>query len=130
MSFYLTSNAKRPDMLHRRIMILLLAAGVMGLTGFNLSAPADQPQVQAQVEVDDDIDHDEARRALKSGLVRPLEEILAEVKKTIEGDIIEIEFDKEGEDYIYELEIIRPDGRLVEIKVDAKTMKIREMEDD
>jgi uncharacterized membrane protein YkoI len=78
----------------------------------------------------DDLQQEEAREAVKQGLVRPLEEILTEVRKTFKGDIIEIEFEKDDGKYIYEIELIRPDGHLVEVKVDAKTLEMVEVEDD
>jgi uncharacterized membrane protein YkoI len=76
------------------------------------------------------LQHDDARRALQSGLVRPLEDILAEMRKTFPGEVIEIEFEQEGGRYIYEIEMIRPDGRVIEVKMDAKTMALIEVEDD
>ncbi|MDO6964273.1 PepSY domain-containing protein [Rhizobium alvei] len=74
--------------------------------------------------------HDEARQALKSGLVLPLDQILAKIRSDFPGDIIEIEFEKDRGQYIYEIEIIRPDGRVIEVKVDAKTIEVLEVEDD
>lgn len=67
---------------------------------------------------------DEAREAVKQGLVRPLEEVLTEVRKTIKGDIVEIEFEKDDGRFIYEIEYVAPDGHLMEIKVDAKTLAV------
>jgi uncharacterized membrane protein YkoI len=78
----------------------------------------------------DDMQQDEARDALKQGLIRPLEEILAEVRKTFNGDIIEIEFEKDDGKYVYEIEMIRPDGHLIEVKIDARTLAVVEVEDD
>lgn len=67
---------------------------------------------------------DEAREAVKQGLVRPLEEVLTEVRKTIKGDIVEIEFEKDDGRFIYEIEYVAPDGHLMEIKIDAKTLAV------
>ena len=46
------------------------------------------------------------------------------------GDIIEIEFEHDDGRYVYELEIINPSGRVVEVKVDARTAEILEREED
>ncbi|MFD1332220.1 PepSY domain-containing protein [Methylopila musalis] len=70
---------------------------------------------------DDTRAHYEASEALKSGRVRPLEEIVAIARKEIGGDIIEIEFEHDDGRYIYELEIISPSGKLLEVKIDAAT---------
>lgn len=67
---------------------------------------------------------DEAREAVSKGLVRPLEEVLAEVRKTIKGDIVEIEFEKDDDRFIYEIEYVDPDGHLMEIKIDARTLAV------
>ena len=67
---------------------------------------------------------DEARDAVKQGLVRPLEEVLTEVRKTVKGDIVEIEFEKDDGRFIYEIEYVAPDGHLMEIKIDAKTLAV------
>ncbi|GLK78209.1 hypothetical protein GCM10008171_34630 [Methylopila jiangsuensis] len=70
---------------------------------------------------DDAHEHYEAGEALKSGRVRPLEEIIALARKEIGGEIIEIEFEHDDGRYIYELEIISPSGKLLEVKIDAAT---------
>lgn len=67
---------------------------------------------------------EEAREAVRQGLVRPLEEVLAEARKSIAGDIVEIEFEKDDGRYIYEIEYVAPDGHLMEIKIDAKTLAV------
>lgn len=88
------------------------------------------PSVSAPVDDDDDdaVEHEQARKALEQGLVRPLEEIIAEARKHVQGDLIEVELEREDGLYIYELEFIQPSGHIVEIQLDAKTMAI--LEDD
>lgn len=104
---------------------VVLLAGVLVLSGLPLVAVADEDDGR-----DAALQQDEARQALKSGLVRPLEEILDEVRKAFPGDIIEIEFEKDDGRFIYEIEMIRPDGRMIELKVDAKTATLIELDDD
>ena len=87
------------------------------------------PPMGAQADDDDDaIEHEEARRALEQGLVRPLEDIIVEARKHVQGDLIEVELEREDGRYIYELEFIQPSGQIVELQLDAKTMAI--VEDD
>ena len=76
------------------------------------------------VPASDSRQQDEARDAVKRGLVRPLEEVLAAVRKTIKGDIVEIEFDEEDGRFIYEIEYVDPQGHLMEIKIDAGTLTV------
>lgn len=100
---------------------MALAMGASTLSA-NPEAPAKAPEAQLQ--------HDDARRALQSGLVRPLEDILAEMRKSFPGEVIEIEFEQEDGRYIYEIEMIRSDGRVIEVTMDAKTMAVIKVEDD
>lgn len=89
------------------------------------------PPIGAQADDDDDaLEHEEARRALEQGLVRPLEQIIVEARKHVEGDLIEVELEREGDRYIYELEFIQPSGQIIELQLDAKTMAIVEDDDD
>ena len=89
------------------------------------------PPMGAQADDDDDaVEHEEARRALEQGLVRPLEQIIVEARKHVEGDLIEVELERENGRYIYELEFIQPSGQIVELQLDAKTMAIVEDNDD
>lgn len=89
------------------------------------------PPIGAQADDDDDaVEHEEARRALEQGLVRPLEQIIMEARKHVQGDLIEVELERENDRYIYELEFIQPSGQIVELQLDAKTMAIVEDNDD
>ena len=72
----------------------------------------------------DSSQQDQARDAVRKGLVRPLEDVLALVRKTVKGDIVEIEFDDDDGRYVYEIEYVDPNGHLMEIKVDAKTLAV------
>lgn len=101
--------------------VLALAMGATTLAA-NPEQKLAAPETQLQ--------HDDARRALESGLVRPLEDILAEMRKSFPGEVIEIEFEQDNGRYIYEIEMIRPDGRVIEVTMDAKTMAVIKVEDD
>lgn len=78
----------------------------------------------------DDSDHDLARRLLQEGRILPLAEIVASVRGKVPGEIIEVEFDDDDGAYIYELKILRPDGRVQEVEVEAASGKITKIEDD
>ncbi len=89
------------------------------------------PSIGAPAGEDDDddaLEHEQARQALEQGLVRPLEEIIAEARKHVQGDLIEVELEREDGRYIYELEFIQPSGQVIELQLDAKSMAI--IEDD
>jgi uncharacterized membrane protein YkoI len=78
----------------------------------------------------DDSDHDLARQLLEQGRILPLAEIVDKVRSEIPGEMLEVEFETDDGAYIYELKILRPDGRVQEIEVEAGSGKIIKIEDD
>lgn len=67
-------------------------------------------------------DHDRARSALERGQILPLSDILTIARDRIgDGRLIEVEFEYHEGRYIYELEMITPDGRMIELELDAAT---------
>jgi uncharacterized membrane protein YkoI len=79
---------------------------------------------------DDDIGHEEARRLLESGRVIPLEQILEQLHRNVPGKLLETEIERDDGRIIYDLKILRPDGRVQEVEVDAATGEILKIEDD
>lgn len=66
-------------------------------------------------------DHDRARRALEAGEILPLSEILKAAETARPGRVIELELDRDDGRWIYELELVTPDGQLYEMEIDAAT---------
>lgn len=75
-------------------------------------------------------DQEVARRALQEGRARPLAEILAKAKDSIGGDVIGVELEEQDGAMVYELKALRPDGELVEIRVDALTGAVLRQDND
>lgn len=73
-------------------------------------------------------DHDRARRALEAGEILPLARILQAAEAARPGRVIEIELDRDGGRWIYELELVSPQDRLYEMEIDAATGAILEIE--
>ena len=65
-------------------------------------------------------DHESARRAVLAGEILPLHAILAQVQPRLNGEIIEIELEREHGRWVYEFKVLRADGRLHEYYVDAR----------
>lgn len=65
-------------------------------------------------------DHDRARRALESGEILPLRVILERVERDYPGQIMEVELEREDPRWLYEIKLLRPDGALVKLKIDAR----------
>ena len=66
-----------------------------------------------------DLDHDDAREMVQSGAILPLEDLLAQVKKTYPGKILEVDLERKHDRLVYELEVLDVDGRVWELRFDA-----------
>jgi uncharacterized membrane protein YkoI len=95
---------------------LLAAALIVAFAGASLRA--------------DDIGPDAAKRLLSEGRIKPLTEILAAVNTRVPGEMIEVELELEGGQYIYEFKLLRPDGKVQEVEADASTGTIVKIEED
>lgn len=70
----------------------------------------------------DDLDHNEARRAVERGELRPLAEILAVIQKEFGGKVLEVELEREDSGaLVYEIEVLANDGRVLELEYDGRT---------
>lgn len=68
-----------------------------------------------------------ALAALRRGEILPLSRIMQIATTQVPGDIIEIEY-KAGPKY--EVKVLTPSGRVIEMKIDARTGEMLEMGDD
>ncbi len=75
-------------------------------------------------------DHDRARAALQRGEVLPLATILERLEDVIDGEIIAAEFDRDDGLWLYEIEYIDRNGRVIELVVDAADGRVLEREVD
>jgi uncharacterized membrane protein YkoI len=78
----------------------------------------------------DDNDHERVRRLVQEGHIRPLVEIIETVHADVPGEILEVEFDIEDNVYVYKFKILKPNGNVQEVEVDAATGKVVETEDE
>jgi len=78
----------------------------------------------------DDDDHELAHRLLSEGRILPLAGVVENVLAQVPGEMLEVEFENEDGTYVYEVKVLRPDGRVQEVEADAATGKIRKIEDD
>lgn len=67
-----------------------------------------------------------AREGVRSGELVPLERLLEQARREHPGEVLEVELD-DGE---YEIEILREDGRVVELTFDARSGRLLESEFD
>ncbi|HWU64216.1 MAG TPA: PepSY domain-containing protein [Ensifer sp.] len=88
----------------------------------------------AHADDDDDVDEgatlDAIQRGVESGTVKPLSELKAIVAEQFPGDIVRIEPRVRHGDFTYEFKVLRADGRIVEIHMDARTGRILKTENE
>jgi uncharacterized membrane protein YkoI len=90
---------------HFRPFILLLLL---------LSTPAVSSSVLAG-----DRDHDRAREAVEAGNILPLRTIIEKLDRDYPGQILEVELDREDGQWNYEIKLLRDNGALIKLELDA-----------
>ncbi|KLJ01417.1 PepSY domain-containing protein [Luteimonas sp. FCS-9] len=71
---------------------------------------------------------DYARESVRSGEFVRLERLLADAERRFPGRVLEVELDEDDDEY--EIEILMEDGRVAELKYDARTGRLLEVEID
>jgi len=67
------------------------------------------------------LDAERVRGLVERGEILPLTEILKRNEAGLAGRIIEIEIEQKQGSYLYEIKVLRADGRYRELKIDART---------
>jgi uncharacterized membrane protein YkoI len=86
------------------------------------------PLLAATPALAGDDDQDRARRALQAGEIRPLEEVLRAVRSVLPGDVVGVELDRDDGRWIYEIKVLSPDGHRREVEIDARDLRILEID--
>jgi len=68
----------------------------------------------------DNSDHERARQAVEAGEVLPLRTILERVEREYPGQVMELELDREKGEWLYEVKVLRKNGALVKLKINAR----------
>jgi uncharacterized membrane protein YkoI len=76
-----------------------------------------------------DRDEDVARQALQRGEVLPIARILQLAAQHQPGDVIEVQLDERRGRLEYQLKVLAPSGRVVELALDARTGALLRLED-
>ena len=72
------------------------------------------------VHAGDPGDHDRARQALEAGEILPLKTVLERLARDNPGQIMEVELERRGERWVYEIKLLRAGGALAKLLVDAR----------
>lgn len=75
----------------------------------------------AGVQANSEISQDEVLRLTESGYIRPFGEILDQARRHRSGKLLEADLECLGKHYVYEVEILDHDGRIWELRFDART---------
>jgi uncharacterized membrane protein YkoI len=95
-----------------------------------LAIAVSNPALARHGRDDDEIGHETAKELLDSGRILPLETILAKVLERVPGKLLETKLEYDDGRIMYDLKILRPEGRVQEVEVDAATGEILKIEDD
>ncbi len=82
------------------------------------------PAARADGESGEAEDYDRASSARRSGKALPLAVLLEKLRGTLDGEIIDVEFDREHGRDVYRLKVVARSGSLRELTVDAASGRI------
>ena len=102
----------------RHRTMLLTAISILLYAGLVLMQDARSAALAAGREVHDE---DQARHALENGEIVPLDRVMAWLHDAVPGEVSGLELEKENGTWVYEFKIISPDGRMLHVRVNAKT---------
>lgn len=111
----------------RLIAVLALCAGAYGFPAVlgSIGAKADSGVDSSESY---EHDHEDALKARVKGDVLPYAKILKMAHDRIHGDIVEIEFENDGGNWVYEIKYINSASRLVKLYIDAHDGKVLKVE--
>lgn len=67
-------------------------------------------------------------REVEAGRIKSLPSVLGELEKKYVGQVVEVEFEHEDGVPVYEIEMMGPDGQIVEFEVDAASGELISIE--
>jgi uncharacterized membrane protein YkoI len=70
-----------------------------------------------------DGDHERARRAREAGEIVGLDKLLAAVARDAPGRVVDVELERKGGSYVYEIKLLAPDGNRRKLYYDARTLE-------
>jgi Peptidase propeptide and YPEB domain len=76
------------------------------------------------VRASDKNEQDRARAAVLAGEVLPLVKVLERLQRTHPGQVLEVELEREDGRWVYEIKLLRDNGQLVKMHVDARTAAV------
>ncbi|MPN59964.1 hypothetical protein SDC9_207687 [bioreactor metagenome] len=81
----------------------------------------------APVQADSRQDHEIARRALEAGEILSLRQVLERIEREHHGQVLEVELEHEDQRWIYEVKMLRRDGGINKLIIDARDGRVLEI---
>lgn len=75
-----------------------------------------------------DVSNEHIRELVNQGRILSLETILQKYRQQVQGRLLDLEVESEHGRVVYELEFLRDDGYVIELKIDAATGEMLEKE--
>jgi len=91
----------------------LQRAVILGVAALALACPS------AARSQDDDDDHDLARDLHEGGEIRALSEVLNDISRSTQGEVVAVNLVRTSSGWTYRIQIVTPDGRRSLVEVDA-----------
>lgn len=66
-------------------------------------------------------EHEWARSAVRAGEILPLTRILERLEREFHGQVVEIELERENGLVVYAIELLTPNGHVIELYYDARS---------
>ena len=71
-----------------------------------------------------DDDHEQAHRAVQAGEVMPLRGVLERLEREHPGQVLDVELERDGGRWIYEIKLLQAGGGLLKLEVDAASGQV------
>ena len=84
---------------------------------------------QADARDQDELRRDEVRRAVETGQIRSLADILKAVREKLPGEVAGVEIDRKDGRWRYEFRVVDGQGRLFEVYIDARSGEIERIKE-
>lgn len=114
--------------LHDRRKVLLGLAAALAGVGHGRPASARRGRGRGGRDYDEH-DYDSARRAVEQGETATLSAIMEEVRKIVDGELLDAELTKSELGPEYRIRMLSRSGKYIVIRVDARTKVIRKLEE-
>ena len=77
----------------------------------------------------DELHRDEIRRAVETGQIRSLADILKTVREKLPGEVAGVEIDRKDGRWRYEFRVVDSQGRLFDVFIDARSGEIERIKE-